>query len=77
MVGIKGLREKHAARQPANLMMAPKPVHPRAVRTHGFFGVSFVRQHMVIDDRWTPTSLTEQFKGMADLLCKFLTELKM
>ncbi|XP_014097124.1 uveal autoantigen with coiled-coil domains and ankyrin repeats [Bactrocera oleae] len=72
MVGIKGLREKHAARQPANLMMAPKPVHPRAVRTHGFFGVSFVRQHMVIDDRWTPTSLTEQFKGMADLLSKRL-----
>ncbi|XP_054726180.1 uncharacterized protein LOC129236032 [Anastrepha obliqua] len=67
-----GSKEKMKTRQPASLIMAPKPVHPRAVRTHGFFGVSFVRHHMVIDDHWTPMSLTEQFKGMADLLSKRL-----
>ncbi|XP_017479820.1 PREDICTED: uncharacterized protein LOC108369253 [Rhagoletis zephyria] len=72
MVDLTLSSSPEKVRQPASLIMAPKPVHPRAVRTHGFFGVSYVRQHMVVDDRWTPTSLTEQFKGMADLLSKRL-----
>ncbi|EDV93398.1 uncharacterized protein LOC6564419 [Drosophila grimshawi] len=49
---------------------APKPVHPRALRFHGLFGMSFVRQHAMIDERWTPNSLTEQFGGMTDLLTR-------
>ncbi|XP_001359747.1 uncharacterized protein [Drosophila pseudoobscura] len=53
-------------------VLAPKPVHPRALRFHGFFGMSYVRQHVMVDDRWTPNSLTEQFKGMTDLLTRRL-----
>ncbi|BFF89572.1 uncharacterized protein DMAD_08305 [Drosophila madeirensis] len=53
-------------------VLAPKPVHPRALRFHGFFGMSYVRQHVMVDDRWTPNSLTEQFKGMTDLLARRL-----
>ncbi|KAH8359707.1 hypothetical protein KR093_008424, partial [Drosophila rubida] len=49
-------------------VMAPKPVHPRALRFHGLFGMSYVRQHVMVDERWTPNSLTEQFGGMTDLL---------
>ncbi|XP_032593175.1 uncharacterized protein LOC116805431 [Drosophila grimshawi] len=49
-----------------------KPVHPRSLRYHGLFGVSFAPQHMVIDERWAPNSLTEQFGGMTDLLTRNL-----
>ncbi|KAH8310265.1 hypothetical protein KR044_000324, partial [Drosophila immigrans] len=49
-------------------VMAPKPVHPRALRFHGLFGMSYVREHVMVDERWTPNSLTEQFGGMTDLL---------
>ncbi|XP_034488067.1 uncharacterized protein LOC117792159 [Drosophila innubila] len=49
-------------------VLAPKPVHPRALRFHGLFGMSYVRQHVMVDERWTPNSLTEQFGGMTDLL---------
>ncbi|KAH8278655.1 hypothetical protein KR018_006638 [Drosophila ironensis] len=52
--------------------LAPKPVHPRSLRYHGFFGMSYVHQHVMVDDRWTPSSLTEQFKGMTDLLARRL-----
>ncbi|XP_017849560.1 uncharacterized protein LOC108604547 isoform X1 [Drosophila busckii] len=48
--------------------LAPRPVHPRPLRFHGLFGMSYVRQHVMVDDRWTPNSLTEQFSGMSDLL---------
>nr|AAX33647.1 Dbuz\CG14609a-PA [Drosophila buzzatii] len=50
--------------------LAPKPVHPQALRFHGLFGMSYVRQHVMVDDRWTPNSLTEEYGGMADLLAR-------
>ncbi|XP_017874690.1 PREDICTED: uncharacterized protein LOC108621717 [Drosophila arizonae] len=50
--------------------LAPKPVHPQALRFHGLFGMSYVRQHVMVDDRWTPGSLTEEYSGMADLLAR-------
>ncbi|XP_017104214.2 uveal autoantigen with coiled-coil domains and ankyrin repeats-like [Drosophila bipectinata] len=53
-------------------VLAPKPVHPRSLRFHGFFGISYVNQHVMVDERWTPNSLTEQFKGMTDLLTRRL-----
>ncbi|KAH8375055.1 uncharacterized protein LOC110188405 [Drosophila serrata] len=53
-------------------VLAPRPVHPRPLRFHGFFGMSYVHQHVMVDDRWTPNSLTEQFKGMSDLLTRRL-----
>ncbi|XP_075146132.1 uncharacterized protein LOC142220741 [Haematobia irritans] len=54
-------------------ILAPRPVHPRPIRNHGLFGASFVHQHMVIDERWTAGSLTDEFQGMANLLDKRLT----
>ncbi|XP_064550231.1 uncharacterized protein LOC135436541 [Drosophila montana] len=51
--------------------MAPRPVHPRALSYHGFLGEGFVRQHLVVDERWTPNSLSEQFSGMSALLDRF------
>ncbi|KAH8248302.1 hypothetical protein KR038_010540 [Drosophila bunnanda] len=53
-------------------VLAPRPVHPRPLRFHGFFGMSYVHQHVMVDDRWTPNALTEQFKGMSDLLTRRL-----
>lgn len=50
--------------------LAPKPVRPQALRFHGLFGMSYVRQHVMVDERWTPGSLTEEYSGMADLLGK-------
>ncbi|EDV41806.2 uncharacterized protein Dana_GF17661 [Drosophila ananassae] len=52
--------------------VAPHPVHPRSSRFHGFLGMPFVQQHMMVDERWTPISLTEQFKSMTDLLSRRL-----
>ncbi|XP_030374535.1 uncharacterized protein LOC115624085 isoform X2 [Scaptodrosophila lebanonensis] len=65
-VSVRPRRDKNREKD----VMAPKPVHPRAVRFHGLFGMSFVHQHMMVDHRWTPNSLTEQFKGMTDLLTR-------
>lgn len=64
-------RSRHPSRRPKQSFrdeMAPKPVHPRALRFHGLFGEKLVRQHFIVDDRWTPDSLCRQFSGMADLL---------
>ncbi|EDW59505.1 uncharacterized protein [Drosophila virilis] len=55
---------------PERDVLAPKPVHPRALRFHGLFGMSYVRQHVMVDDRWTPNSLTEEFGGMSQLLAR-------
>lgn len=52
--------------------LAPRPVHPRALQFHGLFGMSNVRQHTMVDERWTPNSLTEQFGCMTDLLSTLL-----
>ncbi|KAH8310668.1 hypothetical protein KR044_002459, partial [Drosophila immigrans] len=51
-------------------VMAPRPVRPRAMRYHGLFGMSIVRQHLIVDDKWTPESLVEQFSGFTDLLSR-------
>lgn len=70
------MREKSLSRRPRRDkaperdVLAPKPVHPRALRFHGLFGMSYVRQHVMVDDRWTPNSLTEEFGGMSQLLGK-------
>ncbi|XP_005187107.2 uncharacterized protein LOC101888436 [Musca domestica] len=51
-------------------ILAPRPVHPRAIRNHGLFESTFLRQHMVIDERWSMGALIDEFQGMADLLSK-------
>lgn len=51
-------------------VLTPKPVRPKAMNHHGFFGKSFVRQHMMIDERWTPDSLSQEFEKMSTLLKK-------
>lgn len=56
--------------------LTPKPVHPRALRFHGLFGMSNVRQHAIVDDRWTANSLTEEFGCMADMLSKLSDSIK-
>jgi len=50
--------------------MAPKPVRPRAIRYHGLFGMSIASQHLIVDEKWTPDSLVEQYSGFTDLLSK-------
>ena len=52
------------------LIIAPRPVQTRNVIHHGFFGKTFVKQHMMFDKRWTPDSLTEEFSKMGALLHK-------
>ncbi|EDW59509.1 uncharacterized protein [Drosophila virilis] len=70
------MREKSLSHLPRRVkapdrdVLAPKPVHPRALRFHGLFGMSYVRQHVMVDDRWTPNSLTEEFGGMSQLLAR-------
>uniref|UniRef100_A0A1I8NS64 Uncharacterized protein n=1 Tax=Stomoxys calcitrans TaxID=35570 RepID=A0A1I8NS64_STOCA len=49
-------------------ILAPRPVHPRAMRNHGLLSANFVYQHMVIDERWTTASLINEFQGMTKLL---------
>ncbi|KAM7361458.1 LOW QUALITY PROTEIN: uncharacterized protein ACRADG_012075 [Cochliomyia hominivorax] len=56
--------------QQATDVLAPKPVHPTAIRHHGLFGTTFIKQHMVVDNRWSPASLVDEFQGMANLLSK-------
>ncbi|XP_023176769.1 uncharacterized protein LOC111603419 [Drosophila hydei] len=48
--------------------MAPKAVRPRSMRYHGLFGMSIAAQHLIVDDTWTPSSITELFGNMAELL---------
>ncbi|XP_034485649.1 ankyrin repeat domain-containing protein 26-like [Drosophila innubila] len=50
--------------------MAPKPVRPRAIRYHGLFGMSIASQHLIVDEKWTPDSLVEQYSGFTDLLSR-------
>ncbi|XP_023176767.1 uncharacterized protein LOC111603417 isoform X2 [Drosophila hydei] len=50
--------------------VAPKPVHVRPARFHGLFGVGVVSQHFIVDNKWTPQSLSDQFDGMAGLLSR-------
>lgn len=51
-------------------VMAPKTVRPRAIRYHGLFGMSIASQHLIVDENWTPDSLTEQYSGFTDLLSR-------
>ncbi|XP_023298673.2 uncharacterized protein LOC111681180 [Lucilia cuprina] len=53
-------------------LLAPRPVHPTAIRHHGLFGSTYVNQHMVIDERWSTGALIDEFHGMANLLSKRL-----
>ena len=45
-----------------------KPVQPTAPGDHGFLGVPYFKTHLMMDKRWEPNSLTNQFKCMADVL---------
>uniref|UniRef100_A0A1A9WFL9 Uncharacterized protein n=1 Tax=Glossina brevipalpis TaxID=37001 RepID=A0A1A9WFL9_9MUSC len=56
----------------ATPLVAPKPVHPTPMRHHGLLGISYVRQHMMIDERWAPNAHIEEFHDMANLLAKRL-----
>ncbi|KAI9579799.1 hypothetical protein GQX74_000587 [Glossina fuscipes] len=56
----------------ATPVLAPKPVHPTPMRNHGLLGISYVRQHMMVDDRWAANALIEEFHDMANLLTKRL-----
>ena len=51
-------------------MLAPRPVHPTAIRHHGLFGSTFVNQHMIVDERWSVGALVDEFQGMTNLLSK-------
>nr|AAX33652.1 Dbuz\CG14609f-PA [Drosophila buzzatii] len=53
--------------------MAPKPVRPRAIRYHGLFGMSIAAQHLIVDDNWTPSSITDLYGNMAELLKRRVT----
>ncbi|KAL7728292.1 hypothetical protein ACLKA6_007398 [Drosophila palustris] len=48
--------------------MAPKPVRPRAMRYHGLLGMTIASQHLIVDEKWTPDSLTDEFTNMTELL---------
>ncbi|XP_034116398.1 uncharacterized protein LOC117576003 isoform X1 [Drosophila albomicans] len=48
--------------------LAPKPVRPRAMKYHGLLGMSIAAQHLIVDEKWTPDSLSEQYSGFTDLL---------
>ncbi|XP_017874694.1 PREDICTED: uncharacterized protein LOC108621720 isoform X1 [Drosophila arizonae] len=48
--------------------MAPKPVRPRAMRYHGLFGMSIAAQHLIVDEKWTPSCITDLYGNMAELL---------
>lgn len=50
--------------------LTPHPVRPRAIRYHGLFGYSNAAQHLIVDDNWSPSSLTEQFANIVDMLSK-------
>ncbi|XP_055851175.1 uncharacterized protein LOC129915587 [Episyrphus balteatus] len=47
-----------------------KPVQPTAPGHHGFFGVPYFKTHLMMDKRWEPNNLTNQYKCMADVLEK-------
>lgn len=49
-------------------LMAPKPVHPTGIRQHGLFGTTFVKQHNIIDEKWTMSDLIDEFQGMTSLI---------
>ncbi|XP_034116400.2 uncharacterized protein LOC117576005 [Drosophila albomicans] len=51
-------------------VMPPKPVRPRAMKYHGLFGIGIASQHLIVDDKWTPDSLIEQYSGFTDLLSR-------
>lgn len=53
-------------------ILAPRPVHPRAVCNHGLFGEVYMKQHVMIEDLWSPLALKQQFKRMTKLLSKRL-----
>ncbi|XP_055908794.1 uncharacterized protein LOC129943400 [Eupeodes corollae] len=47
-----------------------RPVQPTAPADHGFFGVPYFKAHLMMDQRWEPSSLTNQFKYMTDVMEK-------
>lgn len=50
----------------------PKAVPTRPIRRHGLFAFNFVKQHMMIDERWMPNSTSEQFARLSQLLRMYL-----
>uniref|UniRef100_A0A1I8PPU7 Uncharacterized protein n=1 Tax=Stomoxys calcitrans TaxID=35570 RepID=A0A1I8PPU7_STOCA len=50
----------------------PKPVHATAIRHHALLASGYVRQHMILDERWTNSDLIDVYSNMAILLKKHL-----
>nr|AAX33649.1 Dbuz\CG14609c-PA [Drosophila buzzatii] len=60
------LKKKNSGRD----ALVPKALRARPIRFHGLFGMSFASQHLMVDQKWTPQSLTDQFAGMSNLLTR-------
>ncbi|XP_075146131.1 uncharacterized protein LOC142220740 [Haematobia irritans] len=56
--------------QKGGMASIERRVHPKAIRNHGFLGLPFVRQHMMIDEKWTTTDIRDLYKSMAGCLDK-------
>ncbi|XP_032593176.1 uncharacterized protein LOC6564420 [Drosophila grimshawi] len=63
-IDFRSRRDKSNTRD----LMAPKAVRPRAIKHHGLFGMAIASQHLIVDEKWTPASLTEQFTKFTELL---------
>lgn len=55
---------------------APKPVRPRSMKYHGLLGMTLAAQHLVVDDKWTPDSLSAQFQSFSQLLSKYILHMR-
>lgn len=51
---------------------SPKPVRPRSMKYHGLLGMTLAAQHLVVDDKWTPNSLSAQFQSFTQLLSEYI-----
>ncbi|TDG42786.1 hypothetical protein AWZ03_010798 [Drosophila navojoa] len=60
------LKKKNSGRD----ALIPKVMRARPIRFHGLFGMGYASQHLIVDEKWTPQSLTDQFSGMAGLLSR-------
>lgn len=60
----------------ARMGIAPRPVRPLSMKYHGLFSMSRVAQHLIFDNKWTPDSLSEQFRSYTQLLSKFILKIR-
>ncbi|KAH8417081.1 hypothetical protein KR222_002896 [Zaprionus bogoriensis] len=50
-------------------VLTPKPVRPSSIKYHGLFGDSN-KQHLIVDENWTLSDLSEQYSTFTDLLSR-------